>query len=84
MLFKIGQLLRLINNTGMCAPIGAIAKIVYRGSDSAYGVRVKWISGHTKIVNNRVFSQMDGVYANYHFVPVLEVGEQLLFDFMKH
>jgi len=79
MRFKVGQTVKLIDNNCMTASVGATARVTRL--DKEY-LQVTWITGHTKVSYGDVYSQMDGDYNYEQFVPALEVGEQLLFNFM--
>ena len=72
MKFKIGQTVKLINNDGIEADIGATA-VIYKITD-AY-VSVHWLTNYHR--------QMDGGYWPHQFEPCAEVGQQLEFDFMS-
>ena len=72
MKFKIGQTVRLINNNGFAAFIGATAVVTDITSRWLY---VAWKTKHN--------GQGNGGYCAREFEPAIEVGEQLVFSFMK-
>ncbi len=72
MKFKVGQTVRLINNSGMSANVGATA-VIYSVSYMFLGVNWK--------TNSR--SQCSGEYYPDKFEPVVKIGKQLVFDFMR-
>jgi len=81
MKFRVGQIVKLIDNAGMNASINAEAVVTALGSKY---LSVKWIKGHTKVsTSGTKYAQMNGAYYYENFVPALEIGKQLEFDFMK-
>jgi len=80
MTFKVGQIVKLIDNAGMAAPIGAIA-VVTELCDGY--IKVKWIKGHTKKSIFGFTCQKDGGYLLESFATALAEGEQMLFEFMN-
>jgi len=68
--FKVGQKVKLIDNNGMAADIGATAVISKIGNG---WIKVVWLAHANR--------QMNGRYPSYHFKPAIKRGEQLLFDF---
>lgn len=72
MKFKIGQRVELVDNSGMCASIGAIA--VIHDMESSF-INVLW--------KTRSNGQSNGGYFLWHFKPAIKKNEQLLFDFME-
>ena len=72
MKFKIGQTVRLINNNGLAAFIGATAVVT--------DLTERWLYVEWKTKHN---GQGDGGYFARVFEPVIEVGEQLVFEFMR-
>lgn len=69
--FKVGQIVKLVNNEGMIAPIGATAVVK---KVSTYYLGVVW-KGYCN-------GQRDGGYYFHQFKPKVMRGEQLLFSFM--
>lgn len=76
MKFKVGQRVKVIDNNGMVASIGAIA-IVTKANHNCFGhelIDVVWKTHYKR--------QMNGGYHSYKFKPSFVKGEQLLFNFM--
>lgn len=71
--FKIGQTVVLIDNFAMAAEVGAEGMIYKIGEY----ISVKWKE------NEKWKGQGHGGYYAHQFKPLIEVGEQLVFDFMK-
>ena len=77
MKFKVGQTVEVINKSDMVASLGATA-IVTKGNYDFYDsdlINVMWKTNS----NN----QINGGYSSYHFKPVLQKHQQLLFAFME-
>lgn len=69
--FKVGQTVMLIDRSGMNALVGSIAVIKRIDEDFLH---VTWTTYQL---------QGDGGYYLYHFKPVIEKNQQLLFSFME-
>ncbi|MBE3037079.1 MAG: hypothetical protein IMZ70_08390 [Candidatus Atribacteria bacterium] len=71
--FKVGQIVKAIDVDGLDIPLNSRARIarksIYKGM-----LNIEWLNDVS--LNN-------GDYYTERFVPALEVGEQLEFDFMK-
>jgi len=76
MKFKVGQIVKLINNCGMCASLGATAVVTKANHDfmSSDLIDVEW-----KTLSE---NQMNGAYRSYHFKLAIRKNQQLLFSFM--
>lgn len=74
--FKVGQIVKVVNNRGMVASIGATAVVIKANHDFIGHdlVDVVW--------ETRFNNQKNGGYESYHFKPSIEKGDQLLFEFM--
>ena len=72
MKFKVGQIVEVVNNSGMRASLGATAVI-------------EDITDEFLIVIWRTHFnfQMNGAYFPHHFKPALRKNQQLLFSFME-
>ncbi len=75
--FKVGQKVRLVNNYGMDAPVGSIARVTREPYKWTYGLLmdVMWVSKGNSL-------QMDGGYSANKFIPISDVNGQLQFEFM--
>lgn len=75
--FKVGQIVRLTNNEGMAAEIGAIAIVKnIRGQTSPY-IFVEWKR------DSKWNGQGDGGYFPRSFTLAIQKGAQLVFNFME-
>ena len=72
--FKVGQIVELVDNSGIAANIGATA--VVTGVKTQY-LSVKWIR------NSLDDNQGNGGYYPHSFKVVSQKGKQLLFAFME-
>jgi len=69
--FVVGQTVEVVDNSGMCASIGATA--IVEDINEIFLI-VKWKTSSK--------TQMDGAYFLHHFKPKFVRDEQLLFAFM--
>jgi len=74
MKFKVGQIVELVDDSGMAAGVGATA--VVTGVGTQY-LSVKWIR------NSLDDNQGNGGYCPHLFKVVSQKGKQLLFSFME-
>ena len=74
--FKVGQMVEVVNNDGMCASLGATAVVTKERYNfiSADLIDVEWKTLYR--------NQMNGGYSSYHFKSLPRKNEQLLFTFM--
>lgn len=75
--FVVGQTVKVVDNNGMVAPLGATAVVtmanhIFMGHDM---IDVAWKTNF----NN----QMGGIYHSYHFESIHKKGQQLIFSFME-
>lgn len=76
MQFRIGQKVKVINNSNMSASLEATA-IVTEANYVWHNYNLVGVQWLTKA--NR---QMNGAYELYHFEPLAKKNEQLLFNFI--
>ena len=74
MKFRVGQIVKLIDNSNIGAKLGATA--IVRGVDSEF-LSVEWKR------NSFAKFQAHGKYFTRHFKPAVKKNEQLVFSFME-
>jgi len=78
MIFNVGQIVELVDNSGMVAELGATAVVTksnYNYTDYYSLIEVVW--------KTNFGCQVNGAYFVHYFKPYFRNGEQLLFSFMN-
>lgn len=75
--FRVGQMVKVVDNNGMVASLGATA-VVIKANHDFIGYDVIDVVWKTNSNN-----QMGGEYRSLHFESIHRKGEQLIFSFME-